>query len=199
MKLIKRKKVETLPAKYGENGRLKALHRYKILDTPPDGAFDHVVSIVARVFNMPIALVTLVDKDRIWFKAKHGLEGIDQIPREPGLCASAILSDEIYLVENALEDPRTLANPLVSGSFGLQFYASKPLRTRDGYNIGNLCIIDKKPRYLSNEQMMLLEDFARIVEDEMELRLQALRHYQKYRAERKLNADSNQNSTLAAG
>jgi GAF domain-containing protein len=197
VELIRKKKEKSEPTKHGEKGRLKALYRYKILDTPPDGAFDHVVSIAARVFNMPIALVTLVDKDRIWFKAKHGLDGVDQIPREPGLCASAILSDEVYLVENAIEDPRTLANPLVCGSFGLQFYAAKPLRTRDGYNIGNLCLIDKKPRYLSSEQMSLLEDFGRIVVDEMELRLQALRHYEKYRLERRLKTDADKDSQLA--
>jgi hypothetical protein len=163
--------------------RLKVLKRYEILDTPADGAFDRIVSIVSRVFNMPIALVTLVDKDRIWFKAKAGLEGVDQINRDPGLCASAILSDEIYLVENAKEDPRTLANPLVCSEFGLQFYCAVPLKTQDGFNIGTLCLIDKKPRFLSSEQMSLLMDFGNIVVDEMELRLSALKQLKKYKQE----------------
>jgi GAF domain-containing protein len=169
-----------------ENLRLKALKRYQILDSPADGAFDKIVSIVARVFNMPIALVTLVDKDRIWFKAKAGLSGVEQIDRDPGLCASAILSDELYLVENAKLDPRTLANPLVCSDFGLEFYAAVPLKTTDGYNIGTLCVIDKKPRFLSSEQMVLLKDFGSIVLDEMELRLNAIKQFQKYKRENEI-------------
>lgn len=169
-----------------EVSRLKALKRYQILDTPADGSFDRIVSIVSRVFNMPIALVTLVDKDRIWFKAKSGLDGVEQINRDPGLCASAILSDDIYLVENAKEDLRTLANPLVCSEFGLQFYAAVPLKTKDGHNIGTLCLIDKKPRFLSSEQMSLLQDFGSIVMDEMELRLRALKQFQKYKRENEL-------------
>ncbi len=179
-----------------EAGRLKALKRFQILDSPPDGAFDRIVSIAARVFNMPIALVTLVDQDRIWFKAKSGLEGVEQINRDPGLCASAILSDDIYLVENAKEDVRTLANPLVCSEFGLQFYAAVPLKTRDGYNIGTLCLIDKKPRFLSSEQMSLLQDFGNIVVDEMELRLSALKHFQKYKRENQIVRDLKSNADL---
>jgi GAF domain-containing protein len=166
-----------------ERKRLKALQRFQILDTPQDGAFDRIVSIAARVFNMPIALITLVDKDRIWFKAKSGLDGVVQISRDPGLCASAILGSEIYLVENAREDPRTLANPLVCSEFGLQFYAAAPLITSDGFNIGTICLIDKKPRFLSSEQTRLLQDFGNIVVDEMELRLSARKHFQKYKKE----------------
>ncbi|MDF2436418.1 MAG: serine/threonine protein phosphatase [Bacteroidota bacterium] len=98
--------------KTNELARLNALKRYEVLDTPPDGSYDRIVSIASKIFNMPIALITLVDENRIWFKAKHGLADVNEIPREPGLCASAILSDEVYLVENAKEDPRTLANLL---------------------------------------------------------------------------------------
>lgn len=159
--------------------RLKALKRYQLLDTPDDGAFNNLVSIVSRVYNMPIVLITLVDKDRIWFKAKHGLEGVDQIDREPGLCASAILSNEIYVVENAKEDPRTLQNELVRGKFGLEFYAAAPLQTSDGYNLGTICLIDKRTRFLNSEQMSMLQDFGAIVVDEIELRLSALKYQQK--------------------
>jgi GAF domain-containing protein len=157
-----------------EKERLTSLKRYEVLDTPPDGSYDRIVSIASKMFNMPIALITLVDENRIWFKAKHGLTDVNEIPREPGLCASAILSDEVYLVENAIEDPRTLANPLVCSDFGLRFYAAAPLKTRDGHNIGNLCVIDKKPRYLSKEQIHLLQEMADVVVDEFELRLSAL-------------------------
>lgn len=93
--------------------------------------------------------------------------------RDPGLCASAILSKEVYLVENAIEDPRCLTNPLVSGEFGLRFYAAAPLRTNEGHNIGTLCIIDKKQRYINEEQLEILQELAGVVVDEMELRLAA--------------------------
>ncbi|MCE3260743.1 MAG: hypothetical protein K0S12_2384 [Bacteroidetes bacterium] len=157
-----------------EKERLNSLRRYQILDTPPDGAFDRIVAVASKMFNMPIALITLVDESRIWFKAKYGLNGIDEIPRAPGLCASAILSDDVYYVENAIQDPRTLENPLVCGDFGLRFYAASPLKTQDGCNIGNICVIDKRPRYLNSEQLSLLQDLGNIVVDEFELRLSAL-------------------------
>ena len=100
----------------------RRLRRYAILDTPPDGSFDHVAAIAARLFDVPIAIVSLVDEDRIWFKAHHGLD-IEQIDRSPGLCASAILQADPYVLTDASCDPRSLANPLVAGEFGLRFYA----------------------------------------------------------------------------
>ncbi len=155
-----------------EVARINALKRHDILDTPPDGNFDRITKLAAKLLNVPIAIVTLVDTDRIWFKSRYGLEAL-QIGRDPGLCASAILSDKIYLVEDALKDPRTLANPLVAGSFGLQFYAAAPLKVKDGYNLGTLCIIDKQPRKLSEPEKQILQDLADILIDEMELRLAA--------------------------
>ena len=156
-----------------EENRIKALKRYDILDTPPDGSFNRITALASKMFNMPIALITLVDTDRIWFKSKSGLDGVEQIGRDPGLCASAIFSDEVYLVENAVEDPRTLANPLVCGDFGLRFYAAAPLQTHDGYNLGTLCIIDRRQRYINREQQEMLRELAGVVMDEMELRLAA--------------------------
>ncbi|WP_400192679.1 GAF domain-containing protein [Hymenobacter sp. B81] len=155
-----------------EAERLAALRRYEILDTPPDGSMNRLAALAAKVFNMPIAIISLVDEDRIWFKSHHGLE-VEQIDRAPGLCASAILSDEVYLVEDARRDPRTLANPLVAGEFGLQFYAAAPLTTHDGYNLGTFCLIDQKPRYLTEQQKAILQDMSGIAMDEIELRLAA--------------------------
>lgn len=155
--------------------RLEAVRRYNVLDTPPDGAFNRIAAIAAEIFDVPITLVTIVDQDRIWFKAKTGLDGIDEIPRTPGLCASAILQDTPYVVEEARKDPRTLANPLVAGQFGLQFYAASPLRTSDGYRLGTLCIIDREPRLFSPKQASILEQLSNVVMDQMELRLSALR------------------------
>ena len=163
-----------------ESNRLNALHRYEILDTPADGNFDRITSLAAKVFNVPIAIVSLVDEDRIWFKSHHGLD-INEIDKSPGLCASAILSDEIYLIEDARQDPRSLANPLVTGEFGLQFYAAAPLKTYDGYNLGTLCIIDQRQRYINSEQQILLRQMAEIVMSEMELRLAARTQISEYK------------------
>lgn len=153
--------------------RITALKRYEILDTPPDGNFDRLTLLASKVFNMPIAIVSLVDEDRIWFKSSQGLGDVREIEKSPGLCASAILSDEVYLVEDARNDPRCLANPLVTGAFGLQFYAAAPLKTHDGHRLGTFCIIDKKKRYINTEQQSLLSLMADIVMNEMELRLAA--------------------------
>lgn len=119
---------------------------------------------------MPVAIISLVDTDRIWFKSAYGLD-IDEIPRDPGLCSSAIISDDIYVVENARVDPRTLSNPLVSGIMGLQFYAAAPLKSSEGYNLGTMCIIDKNPRVLSVKEISILRQLARIVMAHFELRL----------------------------
>jgi sigma-B regulation protein RsbU (phosphoserine phosphatase) len=155
-----------------EPQRLDAVRRYDVLDTPPDGAFERVTAMAARLFDVPISIVSIVDSDRIWFKSHHGLD-VDEIGREPGLCASAILQDGPWLVTDAACDPRTLANPLVAGEFGLRFYAGVPLTTHDGYNLGTLCVIDREPRQVSDEEVATLRDLASVVMDELELRLSA--------------------------
>ncbi len=156
-----------------EQGRMAAVERYAILDTPPDGAFDRITRLASVMLGMPIAIVTIVDHDRIWFKSAEGLSGVEQIDREPGLCASAILGHEAWVVEDAGIDPRALANPLVAGEFGLRSYAGSPLETHDGYNLGTLCVIDRVPRELSPEQIAVLDDLAALVVDALELRLAA--------------------------
>ncbi len=155
-----------------EPQRMEAVRRYNILDTPPDGAFDRITSLAARRFNVPIAIISIVDTDRIWFKSHHGLP-VEQIDREPGLCASAIMKAEPYILENAATDLRSLANPLVAGDFGLRFYVGVPLRTSDGFNLGTLCVIDRQPRPIGQGEIDDLEDLASIVMDQMELRLSA--------------------------
>ena len=122
-----------------ESNRINALKKLEILDTPPDGNFDKITKMAAQMLDMPIAIVTLVDTDRIWFKSRYGLDALE-IGRDLGLCASAILSDGFYLVEDAKNDIRALANPLVAGDFGLRFYAAVPIKTKDGYNLGTLCV-----------------------------------------------------------
>jgi GAF domain-containing protein len=153
-----------------ETKRIEALNRYNILDTPPDGSFDRITKLVATIFEVPIAIISLVDTERIWFKSAHGLS-VNQIDRVPGLCASAILSSDVYVIGDACKDPRSLANPLVAGEFGLRFYAAAPLQTEDQCNLGTLCIIDKTPRSLTEKEQKILKELADVVMDEMELRL----------------------------
>jgi eukaryotic-like serine/threonine-protein kinase len=117
--------------------RLAALRRYDILDTPPDGSFDRITDIAADLFSVPIAIVSLVDENRIWFKSRRGLD-VDEIDRSPGLCSSAILRSDPLILPDAAADMHALANPLVAGEFGLRFYVGVPLRTHDGFNLGTL-------------------------------------------------------------
>lgn len=155
-----------------EAERMAAVHRYQILDTPPDGCFDRVAALAARRFDTPIAIISIVDHDRIWFKSHYGLD-VEEIGRDPGLCASAILSPHAHVLVDASADPRSLANPLVAGDFGLRFYVGVPLKTSDGFNLGTLCVIDKKPRVVDQDQIDDLTDLASLVVDQLELRLAA--------------------------
>lgn len=169
-----RRRTGSMESVENEEARMRAVHRYRILDTLPDGTFDRVVAVAARLFSVPVAIVSIVDHDRIWFKARYGTD-VDQIGRDPGLCASAILQDHAWVVESAATDPRTLANPLVAGESGMRFYAGVPLRTPDGYNLGTLCVLDQKPREFTSEDAQTLENLAAIVMNDLELRLQTRR------------------------
>lgn len=155
-----------------EVDRMAAVRRYEILDTPPDGSFDRITALAARRFGAPISIISIVDHDRIWFKSRHGVD-VQQIGRDPGLCASAILSSDAHVLLDASTDVRSLANPLVAGDFGLRFYAGVPLETSDGFNLGTLCVIDKAPRPVDQEQIDDLKDLASLVVDQLELRLAA--------------------------
>lgn len=156
-----------------EGARMDAVHRYDVLDSPPDRAFDRITALASRLFDVPVSLVSIVDTDRIWLKSTHGLEGVDQIPRAPGLCASVVLQDDPWVVTDAEHDPRTSENPLVCGDFGLRFYLGIPLRTHDGHNLGSLSVIDTHPRDVSQNEIDTMVDLASVVVDELELRLAA--------------------------
>jgi len=172
-----------LPA--NEELRIAAVQRYDILDTPPDGTFDRITALAARLFGVPIAIVSIVDHDRIWFKSHHGLD-IEQLDRAPGLCASAILQDGPWVIGDAPNDPRALSNPLVAGAFGLRFYAGAPLRTSDGFNLGTLCILDFEPRTLSEQDTATLEDLSQMVVSELEVRLASRRAFDEARERERL-------------
>jgi two-component sensor histidine kinase len=157
---------------HDEAKRLAAVRRYNILDTPPDGSFDRITSIAARRFNVPISIISVVDQDRIWFKSHYGTE-VGEVVREPGLCASAIMSPGPYVVEDAKHDPRSLANSLVASGPGFGFYAAAPLVTASGYGLGTLCVIDVQPRKVDQALIDDLSDLASVVMDQLELRLSA--------------------------
>ena len=159
---------------HNEAERLGAVQRCEILDTPPDGAIDRFTALAARLFQVPTATVSIVDSDRIWFKSRCGLD-LPQVPRDPGLCASAILKYTPWVVTDAALDPRTQAHPLVIGEFGLRFYAAAPLTTMDGHNVGTLAVIDKHPRRIDNTKIAILEDLASMVMNEIDLRV-SLKH-----------------------
>lgn len=157
-----------------EEARIEALKKFDILDTPRDSILDHITKLTAHIFKTPISIISFVDKNRIWFKSHQGLSE-NQLDRDPGLCASAILSNDIYIVEDAKNDPRTMQNPLVSGEFGLRFYAAVPLQTEDKFNLGALSIIDKTPRHFSENDQEALKLLGKIVMNNLEMRM-ALRN-----------------------
>ena len=162
------------PALPGERERLAAVRRYRILDTPPDGAFDTIASLAARSCGTPMATVGIVDRDRVWFKAVRGLPGVSQIARGPGLCASAILRDTPYVVTDAHTDPAAAANPLVRGEPGVRFYAAAPITTADGHRLGTVSVLDTRPRDATEEQLDILSDLAALVAQELERRLSSI-------------------------
>ncbi|AYG85215.1 Phosphoserine phosphatase RsbU [Streptomyces hundungensis] len=169
------KRLHLVPDEVVEADRMEAVRRYDILDTPPDGAFDRVAALAARLFDVPVATVTIVDEDRIWFKAAHGLDGVSEIGRDPGLCGSAVLRDDALVIPDTLLDDVACGNPLVTGPLGVRFYAAAPITTADGHKLGTINVLDTKPRSITSEQTATLTDLAAIVLDEMELRLSALR------------------------
>jgi signal transduction histidine kinase len=165
----------TAPIPANEVERLAALYRYRILDTPPEAAFDRLTTLAARLFDMLIALVSLVDKSRAWFKSCHGFN-LSEVPRDATICSFALLYDQVLVVPDTRQDERFACNPFVQSEPGVRFYAGAPLVTHDGFNLGTLCLLDSQPRdALSAEQQTILADLAAMVVDELELRYAANR------------------------
>ncbi|WAJ43560.1 SpoIIE family protein phosphatase [Mycobacterium sp. Aquia_216] len=157
-----------------EAGRIRAVTRYRILDTPPEEVFDRIARIAARTFRTSMATVSIVDASRIWFKAAVGLRGIGQTTRGRGLCASAILDDVPHVVCDALTDPQASTNPLVRGHLGIRFYAGAPIVTPDGYRLGAVDVFDSRPYQPSDDQLATLIDLAAAVMDHLELRMRRI-------------------------
>ncbi|MDZ8135320.1 MAG: sensor domain-containing diguanylate cyclase [Nostoc sp. DedQUE04] len=162
-------KTQPVPLPDNEAQRLKALADYNILDTLPEQAFDDLTAIAAYICKTPIALISLVDSDRQWFKSKLGLES-SEIARDGSFCSYAILQpEEILVVPNALKDDRFNNNPLVKGNPKIRFYAGVPLITPDGLPIGTLCVLDTIPHHLNYQQLDALRRLSRQAIAQIEL------------------------------
>lgn len=163
------KVMQTFPIPDNESSRLEAFCKYQILDTEPEVAFDDLTNLAASICHTPIALVSLVDADRQWFKSRVGLD-VSETPRNVAFCGHAILNPNILIVPNALKDERFVSNPLVVGEPHIRFYAGVPLLTPEGHALGTICVIDFVPRELGTAQIEALQTLGRQVVAQLELR-----------------------------
>lgn len=157
------------PVPSNEISRLNELYSYDILDSPPEQDFDDLVQLARTVTGVPTALISLVDRDRQWFKAKRGIE-VTELPRDSSFCGHAICEDDVMLIPDASQDERFADNPLVTGGIGLRFYAGVPLKGMKGNHLGTICVVDYKPNELSASQIEALKILARQVVSLFELR-----------------------------
>ncbi len=171
-----------------ERERLLALHRYRLLDTPPEANLDAIVLLAAQSCGVPISQITLVDSDRQWFKAQVG-GTVSETPRAYSFCSHAIRGRDPMVVPDATHDPRFANNPLVLGEPHIRFYAGVPLVTPDNHALGTLCVIDRQPRELSPLQLTALKALARLVMSEIELR-RSLKEQEELRRELTLSRDA---------
>jgi diguanylate cyclase (GGDEF)-like protein len=151
-----------------ETARLMSLHSLRIMDTPSEERYDRLTRMAKRLFGVQIALVSLVDSDRQWFKSKQGLDACET-SRAISFCGHAILKSDVFVVSDAAADVRFADNPLVTGAPFIRFYAGCPIRDPNGFNIGTLCIIDPAPREMSEDDIDALRDMAEMVEDEIKV------------------------------
>ena len=168
-----------------EKQRLKVLWQYDVLDTVPEEMFDDLTELAAGICEAPIALISLVDEDRQWFKSKVGVT-IGETSRDVSFCAHAIQQEGLFIVPDATRDDRFANNPLVVSDPKIRFYAGAPLITPDGHALGTLCVIDKVPRVLRPEQQQALRVLARHVMTQLELR----RHARELAEARRASADA---------
>ena len=152
-----------------EASRIAALNRYAILDTEPEQSFDDLVTLAAHICRTPMAMLSLVDEHRQWFKSKVGVQ-VRETPREISICTHAIQQDDLFIVPDTRQDPRFRDNPLVVGEPRVRFYAGAPLINEDGFALGTLCVVDREPRELDEDQKNALLSLRRLALAQMELR-----------------------------
>jgi len=153
-----------------EAARVAALNRYAILDSEPEQSFDDLVVLAAHICKVPMAMLSLVDDHRQWFKSRFGVQ-IRETPREISICTHAIQQSDLFIVPDTLQDPRFRENPLVTGEPHVRFYAGTPLVNEDGFALGTLCVLDREPRELEVDQKEALNALGRLALRQMELRL----------------------------
>jgi two-component system, NtrC family, sensor kinase len=157
------------PTSTPEAARLAALDRYAILDTEPELTFDEIVNLAAYICGTPMAMLSLVDDHRQWFKSRVGVQ-VRETPRETSICVHAIQQGELFIVPDTLKDARFEKNPLVVNEPRIRFYAGAPLINEDGFALGTVCVVDREPRELNDEQKQALKSLARLALGQMELR-----------------------------
>jgi GAF domain-containing protein len=176
------------PIPKNEKKRLRVLWQYDILDSVPEEVFDDLTELAARICEAPIAMITLVDEDRQWFKAKLGVT-VNETSRDISFCAHAIGQPELFIVPDATLDERFAQNPLVTADPKIRFYAGAPLITPDGHALGTLCVIDQIPRELRLEQKQALRVLARHVMTQLELRKRSRQLIHIHKECEKIKAD----------
>lgn len=161
--------MKPVPKPTQETERLAALHRYEILDTPPEEAFDRITRLAADVLAMPLAAIHFIDRDRQWSKSAQGIPACISIDRDQSFCAHAIVHDDVMIIPDAKLDERFRDHPIVTHPPNIHFYASQPLKTPDGHAIGTLCVADTKPRNWDTRESQVLKSLSQIVVSELEL------------------------------
>ena len=154
-----------------EDGRLRNLEKYKIIYSQPETVFNELAALAATLNRVPIAMINFIDKDQVWTKADQAGKDGARVERGSSLCALAILKESVTVFEDTLKEPVLMSNPMVAGEFGLRFYAAAPITTKDGFNIGVVCILDKESRKFTKKDQEKLASIARMVEVEIEKRI----------------------------
>ena len=188
--------MKSAPLPPDEAARIKSLQEHALLDTLPEEVYDDVTRLASEICGTPIALLTLVDEKRQWFKSKQGL-GVDETPREDSFCAHTILNpNEAFVVPDARYDERFHDNPLTTGEPQVVFYAGVPVKDADGHALGSLCVIDSRPRELSDEKLEALKALAKLVNTNFKLRKTTM---ELEESKRKLSEKETAMKTVATG